>query len=183
MGENAFRGCEALRSAAFTGAATADYYGADEPGPSFPEGCRVNAAPGGGLWCERWEREKSAPSSAAASAGEAKDEPYYWTQALTDRDYTGSGIYADVTLHFDGTTAAVRVNGRDFDEAAYSADANDDEQLVRTDGLYCRDGRLQTLRFEYHGAGSWLTAELDCGGTTRSVVFLHGSEEQLYLPE
>ena len=104
---------------------------------------------------------------------------------LPDRDFTGAGAYADVTLRFEGGAVRVPLNGRLFDEAPFEADPNadSDARVVQTESLRCCGGRIETLRYTdgwQHDAV--LTAELIFDdGTAETVVFHTGSEESLYM--
>ena len=188
VGEGALRGCDALLSAAFTGAYTPDYYGPEEKNPSFPEGCRVNAAPGAGSYRERWEgsRATAAPEVDDAVGREAREMPYYWTDGLKNDVFRGGGIYADVTMTFDGAHILLFVNGRPMGEFDYTADPNDyEDKVVSTAGFYCRDGVIRELRYrEGYNRDRQLIASLTDGdGAVREVVFHTGSEESLYMDE
>ena len=146
----------------------------------------MNAAPGAAGYRETWEKAKAAPAPAGgADAGAEKEMPYYWTDSLSGEDFRGAGIYADVTLRFIGNRISVFINGRAFGEVEFSADNNADEgdRIVRTDGVFCRDGWIRDLRFrDGYQRDSVLSAELICeDGTARTVVFHTRSEECLYI--
>ena len=186
IGEGAFLSCGSLTSASFTGALTPDYYDSEEKKPSFPESCKVNAAPGAALWRETWEKtENAAPSSGdEGSGGAAKEMPYYWTDGLKNDTFTGGGEYADVTMEFDVAIIRLAINGRPAGEIAYSADRNEYEnQVVSTSGFYCCDGIIHDLRFrDGYNHDRQLIAELTCDdGEVRRVIFHTGSEESLYF--
>ena len=87
-------------------------------------------------------------------------------------------------LYFDDSSVTVFINGREYQKAPYTADKNDYEnQIVYTDGLFCRDGWVKELRFaEGFQRDRQLIAELvGNDGSKRSVIFHTGSEEYLYL--
>ena len=112
--------------------------------------------------------------------------PYFWTDGIRDRDFVGAGIYSDITLLLDGAQLTVSINGREIDAVPYRADRNAyEERIVETDGVFCRDGRISSLRFdETYRNDMRLTAELEAeDGSIRTVVFHTGSEEFLYLNE
>jgi hypothetical protein len=112
-----------------------------------------------------------------------KDQPYFWTMSLTGEDYAGEGVHADVALRLDESSLYVSVNGRDFDAAPYLADPNDETQTVRTEGLYCPDGRLGAIRYEdgYDHDRQLFVELLRDDGRTETVVFHSGSEDLLYV--
>jgi hypothetical protein len=170
----------------FTGAAAPDYYGQDEESPSFPEGCMVNSLPGAKNYRDEWNKakEQGQKSEKPDDFGAARDEPYYWTNSLTGEDFRGAGIFADVVLYFDSSEVTVSINGREYQKAPYTADKNDYEnQIVYTDGLFCRDGWVKELRFaEGFQRDRQLVAELvGSDGSKQSIIFHTGSEEYLYL--
>ena len=186
VGEGAFLGCAALASAGFTGPLTADYYGPEEKKPSFPESCRVSAAPGGASWRDAWTKTENGSAAGGADGGEAKDMPYFWTQELPERDFAGAGTYADVILRFEGDKLRVSVNGRPFDEQEFTADPNDyDNRIVHTEGTRCLNASFRDLRFRKgYNRDAQLIAELVFDdGTTEEVIFHTGSEESLFLDD
>ena len=137
---------------------------------------------------EDGEEEETAAAfggEGGADAGAENEMPYYWTDSLSGEDFRGAGIYADVTLRFIGNRISVFINGRAFGEVEFSADNNaeEDDRIVRTDGMFCRDGWIRDLRFrDGYQRDSVLSAELICAdGTARTVVFHTRSEECLYI--
>ena len=109
---------------------------------------------------------------------------FYWTNGIQDREFFGAGIYADVTLRLDGKQILVRINEREIDAVPYRADPNaHEDRIVETDGFFCRDGRITSLRFdEGERRDMRLTAQLEADdGNVRTVIFHTASEESLYL--
>ena len=189
IGEGAFAECNSLTSAKFTGNIP-DYYGAEEKYPSFPEGCSVDTPPSALKLRDSWE-EKAAASSQAGNSGEdgmLRDEPYYWTMSLTGEEFNGAGYLSDVMLYFDESTFKVNINGREMLTVPYTADkyaSADEDQIVSTDGFFCRGGKITSLKFR-NGFNADLQLYADMikeDGTSEEVVFHTGSEEELYLTE
>ncbi len=183
IGERAFRNCESLSSAVFTGARNPDYYGPEEDKPSFPEGCLVEA-PGEVSWYERRIRPTATPEPGGTDDGVAREMPYFWTNELNDRIFTGGGAFADVTLSFEGSRILCEINGRLFAECEFTADANDDEQKIIINGaLRCLDAECWELRFNYgwRRDAQLFTELVFDDGKTRRVVFHTASEEALYM--
>ena len=182
IAQEAFGGCGLIKKAEFSGDA-ADIYGNGEEGASFPDGCVVNIPAGGKDLRKEWE--SAAQQQAAASDGDtqAKDQPYYWTQSLTERDYYGNAGFADVALKFDGVKIIVSVNGRQLNEYGYYADSNDEEQIVHTNGLFCKEGWINELRYSkgYRSDDRLYATITKDDGTAVEVVFHTGSEEKLYI--
>ncbi|MCR5093251.1 MAG: hypothetical protein K6B72_04705 [Lachnospiraceae bacterium] len=140
---------------------------------------------------DTWAQKAAQPVPGKEESGgddAAREEPYYWTMSLTGTDYVGGGYYADVVLYFDDTTLHVRINGRELVTIPYYADRNaysEDDQVVLTDGFFCRGGWITELKYQSTRGND----DRLCGtmiredGTTEEVVFHTGSEEYLYLAD
>ena len=120
--------------------------------------------------------------------GDMREEPYYWTMSLTGFDHIGAGYYADVALLFEDDVLHVKINGREFMDVPYQADKNaynEEDQVVITDGFYCRGGLIKELRYRsgYNGDGQLYAGMVKEDGSTEEVVFHKDSEECLYLTE
>ena len=198
VGEGAFRGCIGLKSVTF-GSVIPDYFDASQARvrefggektseftATFPEGCVISSADGAVRVRDTWEALKSeaeaearTQASQAGDAGaQAKDTPWYWTDALSD-SYYGIGIVGGCTLEFADGIAYVYVNGDAFASSEFNADANDATRSVSTDILCLRDGRLVNLGLAT--SVSAITGELvGADGTSRTVYFISGSAEDVY---
>ena len=97
----------------------------------------------------------------------------------------GGGYLADVTLLFDNSLH-VKINGRELLDVPYYADKNayeEGEQVVLTDGFFCRAGRITSLQYEpgFPHDHQLYADMVKPDGTVEKVVFHTGSEESLYL--
>ena len=104
--------------------------------------------------------------------------------SLTGSDYLGNGVFADVRLKFTDSVMSIYINDRLIKDIAYYADKDaykEDEQVVKTDGFYCRDGIITTLSYStgYRHASILRGTLVREDGTTEEVVFSTGSEEQI----
>ena len=103
---------------------------------------------------------------------------------LTGREFYGAGENYDLCLMFDGGSVRMMLNGRDFDKVSCSADPYDfDNKVVIIEDLSCGIGTLKQLSFEdIYNRDSKLSGELITPeGTTETIVFHSGSEENLYI--
>jgi hypothetical protein len=187
IGEGAFKKCEGLKNAVFTGDIP-DYYGPEEKEPSFPEGCVVSAPASAVKLSDTWTKKVAETSSGKKTdndLGEERDVPYYWTQSITGEYFTGAGYFADVTILLDDEILHVSVNGRELMDVPYYADPNADgeDQVVETEGFFCRDGMIKNLKFEqgFNSDRMLIGTLTRDDGATEEVVFHTLSEECLYL--
>ena len=188
VGEKAFLKCDGLKKAEFTGAIP-DYYGQDEKYPSFPEGCEIVAPASAVKRTEIWQENALKPmpgkENTSSDGGEAKEEPYYWTQALTGFDYVGEGRFADVALLFIDGVLSVKINQREILTVRYEADRNadPDERVVTTDGFFCRDGWIESLSYDtgFYNDDILTAALVKADGSSEEVRFHTGSEESLFI--
>jgi hypothetical protein len=123
--------------------------------------------------------------SSPSGTGVERDEPYYWTQALTGENYVGEGRLADVVLYFDDSVLTVRINGRDLLTVNYEADRNadQDDRVVTTTGFFCRDGWIDSLSYDtgFYNDDILTATLVREDGSTEEVHFHTGSEESLYI--
>ena len=184
----AFSGCTLLKKAEFTGD-VADFYAADEEGATFPDGCTLNIPSTAKNLRKEWEQKATQSQPASSDSGSstdddvsAKDQPYYWTQALTEKEYKGNGNMADITFMFDTDRLSVYINGRLLGEYDYQADRNDEDQSIQTD-IYCRNGRISELHYSrgYKSDGQLTAILTKDDGSTQELKFNTGSEEKLYI--
>ncbi len=190
IGEQAFYGCNSLKKVSFAGDIP-DYYDLTEKHPSFPEGCMIETVPGAKKRTDEWAKYRSDRDNGIAgqSGGESesddgaeKEVPYYWTDSLSGT-YRGSGEFADVTIEFGDNEAIIKVNDRDFDTAVFDADANSEDEIIYTEGLYIRDGHITNLRHgRAYGHADVVVAEAELSdGTVKDVIFYDGSPESVYI--
>ena len=108
--------------------------------------------------------------------GMLRDEPYYWTMSLVGSEFTGAGSFSDVVLYFDDSIINVRINGRELQTVPYSADQNadEDDQVVSTEGFFCRDGWVTELKYSpgFNSDDQLSGTLLKEDGSTEDVIFL-----------
>ena len=187
IGPGAFAKCSSLEKVSFNSAP--DYYTEEEKHPSFPENIVLPESEKSSFYesCEAKKKEiKEKPTEEPEESELFADEevPYIWTSSLTGWEFYGAGENADIVLIFDGQTVKVMLNGRDFDEADYSADPYDYEnKTIEIDDLFCGIGTLKHLtmiRDNYRD--SQLSGEFIApDGTVSEIIFHTGSEEYLYI--
>ena len=187
IGEGAFANCEALKTAVIT-ENIPDFYGSDEKYPSFPDGCALEAPDSAIRLSDSWKAGASRPvpgKEEKDDSGVSREEPYYWTMSLVGSEFTGAGSFSDVVLYFDDSIINVRINGRELQTVPYSADQNadEDDQVVSTEGFFCRDGWVTELKYSpgFNSDDQLSGTLLKEDGSSEEVIFHTGSEECLYL--
>lgn len=185
IGQGAFEGCTGLKSASISDVMP-DYYSKDEENPSFEEVTELigfdETRKGSALWNSYKDSRLSETSSKEADNagdGEAKMQPYYWTDRLMGEAFKGTGSYADTVLNFTDEIIAVSINEREYIKVPYGADPEAEEKNIKVDNLVYLYGVLSDLEFYDNGyMRSVIKATLTWDdGTVENVFFTVGSEE------
>ena len=191
IGSKAFKDCTSIKKALLTGDLP-DYY-TEEEKSSFPQGCSLSFRNGALSLSEKWaslkkksrdeKQLKKSTDESSTGKGSAKDQPYYWTQSLTNRDFRAAKEFADVTLSFNDSLVTLYVNGREFDSAEYTADPDDyKNKLIEIDSLYSRNGEITRMEyFEKKSMGLIKATYTDWNGKESTMSFHTGSQETVPL--
>lgn len=192
IGSAAFADCAALKQVIFAGAVP-DYYEKMtevkeydykyELSPSFPETCRIDFLVGNGKPAEENTGSQSAEKDAISESGKTGAQeitPYMWTDKLREEQFRGTGPYTDLEVIFR-SNMELRVNGRRKEDAAFTADPNDEEKKIQVTFPY-RGGTVTAMKMTEQGGSSCIleASYTDAEGKQSAISLTNGSEETVY---